>query len=109
MNYLFICTQNIHRSPTAEKVFREMLQEKNLPGEVKSARVSPDAPKHINDKLLRWADKIFCMEEEHKTYLSYLLPEIEHKIVVLNIPDRYRRDDPELVRLLRAKLSSEIG
>ena len=71
MNYLFICTENRNHSPTAERVFQEMLKENHQKGEVKSAGVTPDAPIHITHQLLQWADKMFCMEEEHKLYITY--------------------------------------
>ncbi|HLD05143.1 MAG TPA: phosphotyrosine protein phosphatase [Candidatus Nanoarchaeia archaeon] len=108
MNYLFICTNNEIRSPTAEKVFRKMLKENKKKGNVKSAGVAPDAPNRITYQLLQWAGKIFCMEEEHKLYITYLYPELEKKIMVLNILDIYQRNDLELVTILKERLSAKI-
>ncbi|MEK6964492.1 MAG: phosphotyrosine protein phosphatase [Nanoarchaeota archaeon] len=108
MNSLFICTNNEIRSPTAERVFKEILKERKLSGKVKSAGVAPDAPNRITYDLLQWANKIFCMEEEHKLYILYLYPELEKKVVVLNILDIYPKNDPELVRVLKSKLKEYV-
>lgn len=108
MNYLFICTKGLNRGPTAEKVFCKLLKESRKKGEVKSAGVAQDAPNPVSHALLIWADKIFCMEEEHKLYITYLYPELEQKIEVLNIPDQYQKDDPELIQLLTEKLKNLI-
>ena len=98
---LFVCSGNFHRSPTAVKMFR------NREGfEVKSAATSFAMPNPINAELIRWADKIFVMEEEHKEFIVQRHPEANSKIAVLGIEDNYGRDDPQLKAILKEKLES---
>ena len=98
---LFICSQNRLRSPTAERVFS------NRPGfEVASAGTNPDAETTVSPELLEWADVIFVMERAHRSTLSrdFRAQLKTKRIICLDIPDRYEYMDPELVRLLEAKV-----
>ena len=101
---LFVCTGNLDRSPTAEDLFkgREAF-------EVKSAGTHIHARRRISQSLLDWADKIFVMERAHEDAILQLMPEAENKITVLDIPDNYLRNSPELVELLKAKLSKDLN
>jgi len=97
---LFVCTANIDRSPTAEDLL------KGKDGfEVISAGTWANAQKSISENLIDWADLILVMEERHKEAVLTLKPEFEKKIIVLDIPDIYLRDDSKLVKLLKTKLS----
>ncbi len=101
---LFVCSGNIDRSPTAEALL------KGREGfDVKSAGTWPSAPTFISKELIDWADVIFVMENHHREALLRIDPTSDQKIKVLDIGDRYLRDDPELVRLLREKLSRFIN
>ena len=96
---LFVCTANIDRSPTAEDLL------KDIEGfEVKSAGVWFNARKRISRDLIEWADIIFVMEDFHKEVITTLKPEAESKTIVLNIPDIYPRNDPELIKILKMRL-----
>jgi predicted protein tyrosine phosphatase len=66
------------------------------------------AHREISERLLDWADEIFVMEKEHKAAILHLKPEIEKKIIVLDIPNDYLRNDSELVKTLKAKLSKHL-
>ncbi len=96
---LFVCTGNIARSPTAEKLFtgREKF-------EVISAGTWIRARKKVTINLIDWSDIIFVMENYHKKAILNLKPTAKNKIIVLNISDRYFRDDPELIKILKLKL-----
>ena len=100
-NYLFVCSQNRLRSPTAEQIFAEW------PGiSVSSAGTNNDAENPLSGDLVEWADVIFAMERTHrnkvqKKYRSFLG---STRIVVLDIPDEYEFMDEGLVRLLKAKM-----
>lgn len=97
MNILFICSRNQWRSPTAETVFRR------YPGvNVRSAGTSPNARRTVSEADIRWADKIFVMEQKHKNRLKAVFPRaLQHKpLAVLDIPDDYGYMDAELVALL---------
>jgi len=99
---LFVCTANLQRSPTAEDIF------KNWKGiwETKSAGIMPAAGRNgLTKALLDWADIVVVMEEHHATYINELYGTNYGKIRVLNIPDRYARNDPALVRDLTRKIS----
>ena len=102
-NVLFVCTGNIDRSPTAEALL------KTKEGfDVRSAGTWSDAPTRISEDLIDWADSILVMEEEHKEAILSMKPEAEAKITVLHVPNMYLRGDPELIRTLKAKLSSHL-
>jgi predicted protein tyrosine phosphatase len=96
---LFVCSGNIHRSPTAANMFKDC---KGF--EVKSAGTSVGAQNPVNAELVEWADKIFVMEEEHRKLIVQQFPEAASKITVLDIEDNYYRDDPRLRAILKKKL-----
>lgn len=102
---LFICSQNRWRSPTAEKIFR------GLPGYlVKSAGTEDKARIKVNEGHVGWADLIFVMEKKHKHRLWEKFQEVlpGKKIVCLHIPDDYEYMNPDLIDLLKARLSEHI-
>ena len=96
---LFVCSGNIHRSPTAANMFRDR---KGF--EVKSAGTSIGTLNPVTTELVEWADKIFVMEEEHRKLIVQQFPEAASKITVLDIEDNYYRDDPRLTTILKEKL-----
>ena len=97
---LFICTANLQRSPTAEGLFK-----KNKKYDAKSAGTQPLAVKPITKQAVEWADIIIVMEKHHKEYILYKFPEgSKKKVITLNIPDIYYKDDPVLIKLLNKKL-----
>jgi len=100
---LFVCSGNIDRSPTAEGMFkaREDL-------EIISAGTSLLARRRVTRDMVRWADKIFVMEQGHAERIRSMEQEAGDKIVVLNIPDIYHRNDPELVQLLRDRVGPHL-
>ena len=100
---LFVCTANIDRSPTAEDLLGQ------LNGfEVQSAGTWLHARRRVTVELIKWADIVFVMERYHKEFLLDLSPMAKNKTVVLDIPDIYSRNDPELVRILKGRLSTHL-
>ncbi len=101
-NVLFVCSQNMLRSPTAEQVFA------SHPGiNVLSAGTNHDAETPLDSELVRWADLIFVMEKTHR---SKVQTRFRHalkgaRIICLDIPDDYAFMDDSLVTLLEAKVS----
>lgn len=97
---LFVCTQNLQRSPTAERVFS------GRPGlEVASAGIARDAATPVSPELIRWADIVFVMEPWHRdALLRRFGPSLgDKRVICLEIPDRYWFMDPALIELLRAR------
>jgi predicted protein tyrosine phosphatase len=106
---LFVCSPNLQRSPTAELVYKEILKEKNIQDvEVKSAGLLKSAVNVLTNELIKWADKIYVMEEYMKEEIVKKVPEANDKIRVLNIEDVYFINDPVLRDILRSKLEKEI-
>jgi len=100
-NYLFVCSQNRLRSPTAEQVFADH------PGiATMSAGTNNDAENPLSDELVEWADIIFAMERPHrnKVQKKHRRALKDTRIVVLDIPDEYDFMDEALVRLLKARM-----
>jgi predicted protein tyrosine phosphatase len=100
MKVLFVCGRNRWRSPTAEEVFAE------YPGlKCSSAGVSPDAENPVTPEQLAWADVVVAMEKVHRTKLNAMFgAELRNKrVVCLDIPDKYRYQDPALVKLLNSR------
>ena len=104
---VFICTGNIDRSRTAEDLYRE-----DPRYEVRSAGTAPFAETQITRDLLLWADRVFVMcerEDRHRTLLKVRFPEVDVPVVDLDVEDRWRRGDPDLVKRLLKKLSPHLG
>ncbi|MBL0373892.1 low molecular weight protein tyrosine phosphatase family protein [Rhizobium sp. KVB221] len=100
-NILFVCSQNKLRSPTAEQVFSE------YPGlEVLSAGTNNDAVTPLDAETVSWADIIFVMEKSHlnKVRTKFRSSLNGTRVICLNIPDDYEFMDPDLIRLLQAKV-----
>lgn len=74
------------------------------------AGLSPDADEPLGPEHLDWADVIFVMERRQAKRLQTLFPTPLRgkRIVTLNIPDRFARDDPALVALLTPKLRAVL-
>ena len=101
MKLLFVCSQNRLRSPTAEAVFSA------YPGiYAMSAGTNHDSVNPISADLIEWADVVLAMEKSHKNKLTKKFKsEFKCKrLVVLDIPDEFDFMDPELVRILKAKV-----
>ena len=96
-NFLFICSRNKWRSPTAEKIWQ-----RSPHVNTRSAGTSPNAKRVVSVKDIEWADVIFVMEKKHKNRLRAKFTRLlDHKdIVVLDVPDDYGFMDQELVELL---------
>jgi predicted protein tyrosine phosphatase len=96
---LFVCTANVDRSRTAEDLLRD-----RTGFQVRSAGTWEWAERKISARDIEWADRIFAMEGHHREAILTISPGAKDKIAVLDIPDVYRRGDPELVALLKERL-----
>jgi predicted protein tyrosine phosphatase len=99
--FLFVCSQNKLRSPTAEQIFATRGDI-----EVSSAGTNNDAENSIDTEQVEWADVIVVMEKHHRNKLQkHFYSALKFKrVVVLDIPDEYGFMDEGLIRLLRAKM-----
>ena len=99
---LFVCSGNEDRSPTAEALLggKEGI-------DVKSAGTHAIAKtaRRLTKESVKWASEIYAMEEEHREAIERADPLAKNKVVVLGIEDNYCRDSPELVKILKQKLS----
>ena len=99
---LFVCTSNIQRSPTAEKIFKNKY-------DVKSAGVDSYV-NPLTKAMLKWADIVFVMEDEHKTKILNRFPkEYGKKVISLDVPDIFDYMDKKLIKLLKKKVKLYIN
>lgn len=100
-NFLFVCSQNKLRSPTAEHVFADVVGINTL-----SAGTNRNAETPLSDELVEWADFIFAMERAHRNKLQkkHRSALKSKRVIVLDIPDEYEFMDVHLIRLLEAKM-----
>ncbi|MFA8384366.1 MAG: low molecular weight protein tyrosine phosphatase family protein [Pelagibaca sp.] len=106
MKVLFVCTANKLRSPTAEDVFRD------YPGiEAMSAGTDANAPNPLTAELVASVDLIIVMENHHREWIRRKFKKnrpADSRIITLNIPDEYERGDPELIELLKSKVTHRL-
>ena len=105
MRLLFVCSENRLRSPTAETVFS------NYNGvEAIGCGTNSDAETPLSGDLVEWADIVLVMEKSHKNKVSKKYRELlkEKRLVCLDIPDNYDCMQPELVRLLEARVPKYV-
>lgn len=98
---LFVCTANLDRSPTAERLFHRWRDE----WIAKSAGTMPALGRNpITQALVDWADMILVMQPVHAEYIHRHFKCDAKKMRVLDIEDKYTKDDPELIRELKKKV-----
>lgn len=103
--FLFICSQNRLRSPTAEQIFSTRSDI-----EVASAGTNNDAENPLTDELVQWADFIVVMEKSHRNKIQGRFKRVlgNKRVICLDIPDEYEFMDPGLVRLLEARMARHL-
>jgi predicted protein tyrosine phosphatase len=100
---VFVCTAGMLRSPTAAAIACGMGWNTRSCGTDRNALIP------LTEQLINWADKIYFVNSENyetaKLQFSptigvanWVLPALEQKAVVWNIPDEYVYMDPELVK-----------
>jgi len=105
MNLLFVCSENRLRSPTGEAVFSAYTGINAI-----GAGTNSDAETAVSGDLIEWADIILVMEKTHRNKVAKKYKELlrDKKLVCLDIPDNYQCMDPELVRLLKSRVSRHV-
>ena len=105
LKLLFVCSRNRWRSPTAEAICH------GVPGcQARSAGTEPAARVRVNEKLLGWADFVFCMEQRHVARLRERFGQnlAGKQIICLDVSDDYSFMEAELVEILTAALSEYV-
>ena len=102
LKILFVCARNRLRSPTAEAIFS------GIDGvAVASAGTAPDAACPISADLIEWADGLYVMEARQKVIVRRRFAKVleDRPVVCLGIPDRYASMQPELIAILKNRMS----
>ena len=96
MNILFICNQGMHRSRTAAELFNEKF----------STRFKGIYNNNVTESDLEWADKVIVMEDHQRSKISELFPNqyLKKQILLMDIPDVYSYNQPELIELIKTKI-----
>lgn len=100
---LFICSRNEWRSRTAHEVFA-----RNVSIEVDSAGTESDARVVVESDHIEWADIIYVMEDRHIKRLKRMFAGClkDKKVINLNIPDKYKFMDLDLIAIFREKIGT---
>lgn len=99
--YLFVCSANMLRSPTAEHVARSMGFSADSAGAVPEWAVRP-----LTVEAIQRAEHIVCMERSHADAVLKLVPDCV--VQVWNIPDDFDYCSPELVAMIRKRLETRV-
>ncbi|MBW3019140.1 phosphotyrosine protein phosphatase [Candidatus Woesearchaeota archaeon] len=99
MKLLFICNQNLHRSKTAELIFKDEF-------EVDSAGLY--GGKALDAATLESSDLVLVMEEFQRSEIARRFPKqyLTKRILCLDIPNRYNFNQPELISLLQERMKA---
>lgn len=109
--WLFVCSAGLLRSPTgAALAIQRGMNARSCGSNFNYALIPCSA------NLINWAEKIVFVNGENlwqleDNFLGHrdLLAQIEHKQIVLNIPDNFEYMDPELVQLFETELFQPYG
>ena len=78
----------------------------NRSSETDSAGLNNDADQTLSPEQIDWADVIFVMERDHLTKLrrNFTRHAAGKRVICLNIADDYGYLQPELIKLLEARV-----
>jgi predicted protein tyrosine phosphatase len=102
IDFLFVCSQNYQRSPTAEHVARALGYLADSAGSDR-----PCAGRPLTPAAIARADRIVCMEECHAQAVARMVPARAQDIEVWHISDEYEYCAPELIRLIQERLGAK--
>ena len=95
---LCVCSAGLLRSPTIAKVL--VMNGYNT----RSCGCRDYALIQIDNVLIEWADIIIFADKEHKVIVDQDQDISDKEIYILDIPDNYGYDDPDLVKIITTKL-----
>jgi predicted protein tyrosine phosphatase len=104
-NFLFVCSANKQRSKTGEDYFSSVYPNLSFQSAGTNIKLcQKEGAISITEELLVWSDIIFVMENNHsKLIKEFTSNKIGAKIVILNIEDKYKYFQPELIEILKSK------
>lgn len=104
---LFVCSANKQRSKTADDYFSEKYPDLHFDSAGTNLKIChQEGTNPLTEELVGWADVIFVMEKRHKDQINLHTSErYSKKIKVLNIPDRFKYYQKELIELLEEKVT----
>jgi predicted protein tyrosine phosphatase len=111
MNILFVCTHHVARSPMAAALFTELAGPTGR-YMVRSAGLATNTSRRLTTREMAWADVVAVMEPAHSAVIARRWPNHAAKVWVLDVPDDYDPEEPELRALLTPKLRAlleELG
>jgi len=75
-----------------------------------SAGTAANAPTPLTKDLVASVDLIIAMENHHREHIRKKFKQrpADSRIITLNIPDEYERGDPELIALLKTKVTHRL-
>jgi predicted protein tyrosine phosphatase len=103
MNVLFVCTHHVARSPMAAALFSELAGAPS-PHMVRSVGLATGASRRLTTRELAWANIVVVMEPAHQALIARRWPQQVAKVRMLDVPDDYDPDEPDLRALLIPKL-----
>jgi predicted protein tyrosine phosphatase len=102
--WLFVCSANLCRSPTAEYVARKAgLLADSCGISAEGAVCTP-----LTRSLLMWAQVIVCMEQEHVRRVKLDPMARKKHVYCWNIPDDYALYDLALIRICEGRLADTM-
>ena len=107
MNVLFVCTENLARSPTAAVLFRE-LQGQVGRHNARAVGTAPHAPQRLTTRELAWAELVAVMEPRHLGTIIAKWPQQAKKVVVLQVEEHLASSERDLRRILEPKIRALI-
>jgi len=105
-NILFVCSANKQRSKTAEDYFAAKYINYYFDSVGTNQKIcNKEGTNFITEEHLIWADIVYVMEQRHKKQINeHTERKYRHKITVLNIPDRFKYYQKELIEILEEKI-----
>ena len=104
---LFVCSANKQRSKTADDYFSAKYPDLHFDSAGTNLKIcQQEGTNPLTEEMVEWADVIFVMEKRHKDQINQHTSERHSaKIKVLNIPDRFKYYQKELIALLEEKVA----
>lgn len=98
MNLLFVCNQGQNRSRTGAELLKDSVN-------TQYTGLYSESP--LKKSQMQWADIILVMEDHQREEISKRFPKeyMEKRIISLDIPDYFHYNQPELIKLLKEKIS----